>query len=304
MPIVGSPSIDQLRIFVAVAEEGSFAGAGRRLGRAVSVISYAIATLEQQLGMQLFTREATRKPQLTEEGKAILAEARGVGISMSSLEAKARGLLEGLEAEVSLAVDVMYPAERLAPILRRFQREFPSVSLRLQTEALGAVAACVLDGKSQIGVTGPVATNIEGLTPQSAGTIMMVPVCAPDHPLARMAVIEPDEEKRHIQLVLTDRSRLTEGVDFSVRSPRTWRLADIGAKHALLREGIGWGNMPTHLIEADLDAGTLVKLAIPSETGGIFRFAVVRRSDTSFGPAATWLRDRLIEAADAQDALV
>ncbi len=60
-----------------------------------------------------------------------------------------------------------------------------------------------------------------------------------DHPLARMERIPPGAGRDHIQLVLTDRSRFTEGRDFSVMSPRTWRLADLGAKHSLLREGIG-----------------------------------------------------------------
>lgn len=298
MPVIGTPSIDHLQIFIAVAEEGSFAAAGRRLGRAVSVISYGISALEQQLDMELFTREATRKPELTQEGAAILAEARAVQLSMAGLEAKARGLLTGLEAQVSLAVDVMYPAEWLAPILRRFQLEFPTVSLRLQTEALGAVAACVLEGSARIGITGPVASSIPGLTPQSAGSITIIPVCAPDHPLALAGKLEPEAERHHIQLVLTDRSDLTEGVDFSVRSSRTWRLADLGAKHALLREGIGWGNMPQHVIAPDLESGALVRLHLAAETGGSFPFSVVRRTDSAFGPAASWLRDRLVEAGD------
>ncbi len=297
MPVVGSPSIDQLRIFVAVAEEGSFAAAGRKLNRAVSVISYGISNLEAQLGMELFTREATRKPQLTEQGQAILAEARAVQLDMATLEAKALGLLEGLEAEVSLAVDVLYPAEKLAPLLKRFQQQFPSVGLRLHVEALGAVAALVLDGTSQIGIAGPVASGIEGLSPQSADALHMVPVCAPDHPLARHSPLKPDEERQHVQLVLTDRSPLTKGVDFAVRSHKTWRLADIGAKHALLREGIGWGNMPLHLIEADLMSGTLVRLDLQADTGGAYRFAVVRAVNRPYGPAASWLRDQILAAA-------
>ena len=49
---IGDPSLDQLRIFLAVAEEGSFGAAARRMGRAVSAISYGIAQLEAQLGAQ------------------------------------------------------------------------------------------------------------------------------------------------------------------------------------------------------------------------------------------------------------
>jgi DNA-binding transcriptional LysR family regulator len=58
----GTPTLDQLQVFLAVVDVGSFAGAARRLGRATSVVSYSIANLEAQLGVSLFDRQSTRKP--------------------------------------------------------------------------------------------------------------------------------------------------------------------------------------------------------------------------------------------------
>ncbi|MDB5689560.1 MAG: LysR-family transcriptional regulator [Sphingomonas bacterium] len=290
----GIPTFEQLRIFLAVVDAGSFAGAGRGLNRAVSVISYSIANLEAQLGVRLFDREGTRKPTLTVEGRAVLAEARTIGEGMDGLRAKVKGLLEGLEAEVNLAVDVMLPATRIGTILRRFNAEFPTVSLRLHVEALGAVTALVLDQTAVIGISGPVPGNVEGIERIDAGALALVPVAAPDHPLARMERLAPGAGRDHIQLVLTDRSRFTEGQDFSVVSPRTWRLADLGAKHSLLREGIGWGNMPLPLVESDLIAGTLVRLHMPDHRGGMYRFAGVWRRDLPPGPAASWLLEQFV----------
>ena len=63
----GTPSIEQIRTFLAVVEEGSFAAAGRRLRRATSVVSYAIANLEEQLGVRLFQREGTRRPEAAQQ---------------------------------------------------------------------------------------------------------------------------------------------------------------------------------------------------------------------------------------------
>jgi DNA-binding transcriptional LysR family regulator len=102
----GTPTLDQLKVFLTVVEVGSFAGAGRQLNRAMSVISYSIANLESQLGVALFDRESTRKPRLTEAGRTVLAEARTVSSGIDGLRAKVRGLLQGLEAEVHLAIDV------------------------------------------------------------------------------------------------------------------------------------------------------------------------------------------------------
>ena len=290
----GTPTFDQLRIFLAVVDTGSFAAAGRRLNRAVSVISYGIANLEAQLGLTLFEREGTRRPVLTDAGRAVLAEARAVGLGIDGLRAKVKGLLEGLEAEIGLAVDVMLPPERVGAVLRAFNTRFPTVTLRVHVDALGAVAAHVLDERAVIGISGPVAVDCEELERTGAGATVLVPVAAPDHPLARMDSIPPGAGRDHIQLVLTDRSPLTEGRDFSVTSPRTWRLADLGAKHALLREGIGWGNMPLPMIAGDLASGALVRLAMPDHPGGTYRFSGIWRRDLPPGPAASWLLDQFV----------
>ncbi|MBO9575963.1 MAG: LysR family transcriptional regulator [Sphingobium sp.] len=293
---VGTPTYDQLQIFLCVVDAGSFAGAARRLNRAVSVVSYGIANLEAQLGLTLFEREGTRRPVLTEAGEAMLAEARAVARDMDGLRARAKGLIEGLEAGVSLVVDVMLPPDRLGAALRAFNERFPTVALRLHVEALGAVMAKVLDGEAIIGISGPLNAGTSGLSWIGAGSVPLVPVAAPDHPLAMMSPPLPGAAREHIQLVLSDRSPLTEGQDFSVLSPRTWRLADLGAKHALLRQGIGWGNMPLPLVEGDLLAGTLVKLALPDWPAPSYTFSAIWRTATPPGPAACWLVEQFTKA--------
>jgi len=290
----GTPTLDQLTIFQTIVETGSFAGAGRKLNRAVSVISYGIANLEAQLGVMLFEREGTRRPKLTEQGRAVLAEAKAISQGVDGLRAKVKGMLDGLEAEVNLALDVMLPADRVGLVLRDFAVTFPTVQLRLHVEALGAITALVLDKEAVVGLSGPLSAGVEGIDSRSAGSVAMVPVAAPDHPLGRMMKIEPGAGRDYTQLVLSDRSRFTEGQDYSVFSPKTWRLADLGAKHALLRQGIGWGNMPMPMIEADLFAGTLVRLAMPDHVGGTYRFSGIWRRDTPPGPAASWLLDRFV----------
>lgn len=296
----GLPTLDQLTIFLAIVDTGGFAAAGRNLNRAVSVISYGIANLEAQLGLQLFDREGTKKPQLTVGGRALLAEARAVVDGVDGLRAKVKGLLDGLEAEVNLAVDVMFPADRLGRVLRDFARVFPTVQLRLHAEALGSIVAMVLDRVAIIGVSGPLSAGVAGIDCVAAGATAMAPVAAPDHPLGRMNSIPLGAGRDYTQLVLSDRSRFTEGRDFSVMSAKTWRLADLSAKHALLREGVGWGNMPLPMIEADLVAGTLVRLAMPDHAGGVYRFSGIWRRDAPPGPAASWLIEQFV-ALGAED---
>ena len=292
----GHPTLDQLRLFIAVAEQGSFNAAARQLGRAISAVSYGVANLEAQLGTVLFERQGSSKPVLTDAGKALLANARAVADEVDALLLRARSQQQGLESELTLVVDVMYPSAALSAVLRGFQTAFPTVDLRLHVEALGAVAGMVRDRQADLGIGGPVAAELPELERMALSSVALVPVAAPGHPLARMATITPGASRKHLQLVLTDRSPLTEGRDFSVLSPRTWRLADLGAKHALLLEGIGWGNMPDHAVAHDLAAGRLVRLAIPDAPGLDYRFTLLWRRDCPPGPAQLWMREALISS--------
>jgi DNA-binding transcriptional LysR family regulator len=285
----GTPTLDQLRVFLTVVDEGSFASAARKLGRATSVISYSIANLEAQFGVSLFDRESTRKPQLTEAGSAILSEARTITNGISGLRAKVKGLLQGVEAEIRLVLDVMLPTARVVDALKAFRAEFPMVSLRLNVEALGMVTQMVLDGRATIGIGGPLDEVVAGIERVAVGSVELIPVAAPDHPLARADRNVPGAGRDHIQLVLTDRSSLTHGRDFGVVGTETWRLADLGSKHMLLREGIGWGYMPEPMVHADVEAGRLVHLNMPEMKSGSIRLFAIYRTDTPPGPAGSWL---------------
>jgi DNA-binding transcriptional LysR family regulator len=290
----GTPTLDQLRVFLTVVDEGSFAGAARRLGRATSVISYSIANLEAQLGVMLFDRAATRKPQLTEAGRTVLSEARTVANGVNGLRAKVKGLLEGLEAEVHLVIDVMLPACRIVDALKAFRAEFPTVSLCLYIEALGAVMQMVLDRKATIGVCGPLDVELPGLERVGIGSVELIPVAAPDHPLAQAGHNPPGAGRDHIQLVLTDRSSLKEYLDRGVIGTQTWRLGDLGSKHMLLREGIGWGYMPEPMVHEDIERGRLVRLDMPEYMDGLIRLHAIYLTDTPPGPAASWLIARFV----------
>ena len=123
-------SLDQLRTFIAAAEEGSFSAAGRKLRRAQSVVSTTLANLEQQVGFPLFERTG-RYPQLTEAGRALLSQARQAVDSMDAFKARARTLAEGLEPELVVAVDVMFPIETLTAAVQAFHQAFPGTPLRL-----------------------------------------------------------------------------------------------------------------------------------------------------------------------------
>jgi DNA-binding transcriptional LysR family regulator len=293
-------SLDHLRMFIAAADEGSFSKGGRRLRRAQSVISQTLANLEAQLGVKLFDR-SSRSPVLTSQGVALLAEARAVVSRMDVFKARAKGLSDGLEPELSVVVDVMFPFEDLTNAVAAFQTEFPATPLRLYVEAMGAVLQPVMDGRCAVGVMGSLPTAPTPLlTRERLLVVKMLFVASPTHPLASFEGPIPSRVlAQHRQLVLTDRSELSQGKDFAVFSAITWRLADLGAKHAFLRAGLGWGAMPVGVIETDLAEGSLVEIEIEDlpDTILLMPMSAVFRTDRPPGPAGRWLIEHLKSSA-------
>jgi DNA-binding transcriptional LysR family regulator len=294
-------TIDQLRVFRQVAEAGSFSAAARAMHRAQSAITYAVQNLEAQVGTELFDRSGYR-PVLSEAGRALLPRAQRILEELAAFGSQARGIAGGLEPEVGLVVEAMFSTPVLVRVLGEFQRQFPSVQLRVYVESLGATAQAVVDGTADLGIALEFATTVPDLDTTPMGVVELVPVAAPSHPLAKIkGKIQPEAIRDHVQLVLTDRSKLTAGRDYSVFAVKTWRLADLGARHAMLVAGLGWGSMPRHMVADDLEAGRLVRLDIrrPDGMTRLPRPGVVlaRRKDKVLGPAGEWLAARLLASA-------
>ncbi|MBB5046447.1 DNA-binding transcriptional LysR family regulator [Rhodopseudomonas rhenobacensis] len=292
-------TLDQIQLLLAVVDHGSFSGAARKLNRAQSAVTYGIQKLEAQLGVALFDRSSYR-PSLTDAGRALLPRARRIVEETAALRDQAQGLAGGLEAELTVVIDAMFPMPRLVEALRAFTAKFPTVPPRIYVQSMGAGAEFVLNGTCMIGLLPLVFSDTAGLQHVPLLTVQLLPVVAQDHPLAQLdGPIPTDVIRRHLQLVLTDRSALTEGRDYGVLSSQTWRVADLGTKHAMLLAGLGWGSMPTHLVADDVRDGRL-KVIHPAEFDARTAHLVMGAAHLAsrpLGPAALWMMQHFSETA-------
>ncbi|HEX2559639.1 LysR family transcriptional regulator [Phenylobacterium sp.] len=295
-------TLDQLRVFVAVAETGSFRAAAVRLRRVQSAVSYAIAGLESELGVSLFDRTG-RRPELSANGRALLAHAKAMLLDADALRAHARALGEGLEPRLDLALDPQFPLPFAAAALRSLHSAYPTVQVQTWTAPLGAAIAALQERRCTLAVTAAdipdPAIDLDFLCdlPRAA-------VASAGHPLAdwarRKAPLKRRELAGHLQIVVPDPSALTAGQDFGVLSPGTWRVSDNETKRALIVGGVGWGNLPLWLVQDDLAAGRLVRLPVAefAPSGETYvRVFVACRADVALGPAARLLVDRLREVS-------
>ena len=144
-------SLDQLRTFITAVDEGSFSAAARKLNRVQSAVSGWVSGLEEQIGVVLFDRTG-RFPKLTPEGTVLLADARNIVAGVDTLKARAKMMNAGLEAELSVVIDVFFPTAVVSAAVKAFSERFPFTPLRLFVEGLGAGYQPVLDGRCSLGI--------------------------------------------------------------------------------------------------------------------------------------------------------
>jgi DNA-binding transcriptional LysR family regulator len=292
--MVEGVTFDQVRTFTAAADEGSFSGAGRRLRRAQSAISQTLANLEGLIGVKLFDRSG-RFPVLTDQGRALLAVARAVEGNVDLFMAQAKSLAGGLEAELRVAVDIMFPVETFIAAVAAFQKQFPATLLQFDLES-SAVVEPVLDGRCAIGVVGSWSLTPPQLTCEALLKFRTAWVVSPQHPLATQgSPIPPSVVNKHVQLVHTDPADISPVYGVARRSPRAWHVSHLGAKLAFLRAGLGFGGLPVHMLEEDLASGALVQITLESgpPTDYAITMSAIYRTDSPPGPAGRWFIERL-----------
>jgi DNA-binding transcriptional LysR family regulator len=288
-------TLDQIRTFVTVVDSGSFRSGATRLLRVQSAVSHAIANLESELGVQLFDRTGYR-PALTPQGQALLANARDLLLRADAMRARARALAGGVELELAIVVDTLYPIAAVAQAMRRVRAEYPSTTFRLESQPLGGPLAALEDKRCTLAIIVGEDFRNPRIQLEAIGAVQQIAVVQADHPLARLTEQTPlglPELADHLQIVLTDPSPLSEGRTFGVLSPHTCRVNTQEAKLVLIQTGLGWGRLPAWLVQEDLNAGRLVRLGIANlgRNGEVNHEAyLAHRLDEPVGPVAQTLR--------------
>ncbi|HYC03169.1 MAG TPA: LysR family transcriptional regulator [Azospirillaceae bacterium] len=292
--MLGTLTLDQLRVLVTIEETGSFSAAGRRLRRAQSAISHAVQTLEAHQRVQLFDRSG-RAPVLTDAGRVLAAQARQVLRQAELFERTAGTIAQGLEPELTFAVDGMVPTGPVIRSLAGLQRRFPDLAVTLFTEALGGAERRVRSGSAALALCMLFPPQAQELQAYPVSSIELVPVVAPSHPLAQeRRRLEREVLAEHVQLVLTDPEN-QGGPSYSVVSPRVWRFVDLGRRLDFLLAGFGWATMPLHLVEPHLRDGDLKRLPVedPAVLPGSIPIYAVHQRNRQLGTAARWLLNDL-----------
>jgi DNA-binding transcriptional LysR family regulator len=279
----------QLGCFVAVAETGSFAEAGRRLGMSTSGVSKTIARLELARAVRLFNR-STHAVSLTPEGERLLPLTREAVRGVEEVDAALSiAASSGAVGRVRLSAPTAFLNACVAPLLPRFREALPHVSLDLRgSDVMVDLAQEAFDLVLRTGLI----KGIPGHRQQALFSFPWVTCASPDYLARRGKPLVPADLASHD--LVGFRNQRTGVVDpwrygqrrrseiKTIRFPPTAAIVmdDANAIVAAAVSGTGIAWAPRWLVSAALRAGALIPL-LSDWTGEEMKMFVVRR----VGPA-------------------
>ncbi|MFJ3045996.1 LysR family transcriptional regulator [Herbaspirillum chlorophenolicum] len=253
-------SSDNVKVFLAVLDGGSFSAAARMLGRVPSAVSMAISQLEAELDLVLFDRTA-RDARPTDMARALEPDARLLASTLRQLDAHALAMHQGLERKLTLAVAPELLSVPWAKPLAVLAEEFPSLEVEVLSSPQADAMRMLYEDCAQLAVVFERHAGNDREAFQEFSSEMLVAVISPQHP-----ALKTKKRKLRYEDLYDIRQIAVASRDASVSDPRfflarqIWRTDNHLATLSLVREGLGWAYLPHSLVQAQIDSGALIAI--------------------------------------------
>jgi DNA-binding transcriptional LysR family regulator len=288
-----------LRLFVAVCEEGSIAGAAAREAIVASAVSKRIAAIEAAVGAPLLVR-GRRGIEPTAAGQALLRQAREVLAALDRLGAELSDFATGLQGSVHVVAAPSVLAERLPEDIGAFMAEHSGVRVSLAERVSPDVVRAVREGSADLGVLWD-ATETPGLVTRRWRSDRLCLVMRPEHPLARRRRLAFDEALEQVAVgvapggmmdTMLRRQAALRGRALAYRAT----VSGMDAAARIVAAGLGAAVLPREAVESQCAALGLVLVPL-SDPWALRRFVIVSREDKGLTAAARSLAEHLQETA-------
>lgn len=260
---------ENIKVFLAVLDHGSFSSAARALGRVPSAVSLVISQLEAELDVALFDR-SSREPKPLDAARALEPRARHLASQLRQLQADALALHRGLERRVTLVVAPQLLSGLWATPLVALAREFPSLEVEIisapQTDALGLLH----EGRADLALIFERERVDEREGFEEVGRETMIAVLAP-------ALLPPGRQAQDLrledlvelrQIAMTGRHSERTDSRF-ILARQVWRTDSQLATLGLVQAGLGWALLPRTLVQPLIAGGALVEIGFQNASNEV-----------------------------------
>lgn len=289
-------TLDQLLTLHAIVSEGTFRGAAQRLHKSQSALSHSIKKLEQEIGLEVLSRDDYR-PSLTAHGKVFYRQATRIILQMQHLKQLTQNLNAEQEPEVNIVITATQPLDPVLHVINQATREFPATHIRLAVETMGGPAERLLKNSADIiiaALDGIPSDQVEAI-PFSVTNI--IPVASPDYGEQQWSERQSiTAMQAYVQVVVASSSShdFEQSRDLLPGGLR-WTVSDFATKKEIIQAAMGWGGLPEHMISSELASGELIKLDVEGYPVRRSELYQIRHRDRLPGKVAQTLWDRLAQ---------
>jgi len=251
---------------LAIVEAGGYAQAAESLHKSQSAVTYAVQKLESLLGVKVF-EVVGRKARLTDTGEVLHRRARALLDEAGSLESAAATLAAGWEAELRLAVEIVFPTWLLLQCFKRFAGEQPQTRIELYESVLSGTEEALIQRSVDLAICTRVPQGFAG---DALVRLRIVAAAHPDHPLHRLGrELTLLDLRKHRHLVIRDTGSQRRSGS-SVGAEQVWMVSHKATSIHAACMGLGFAWFAEDTIRAELQQGLLKLLPLRD---GAQRFA-------------------------------
>jgi DNA-binding transcriptional LysR family regulator len=255
-------SLEQWRALQTVVDAGGYAQAAASLHKSQSAVTYAVQKVETLLGVKVF-EVVGRKAHLTSTGEVLYRRAKALLDEAAALEGAAGSLAAGWEAELRLAVEIIFPTWLLLQCFARFGEERPQTRIELYESVLSGTEEALLQRKVDLAVCSQIPQGFAGDPLMRLRFLAMAHPTHPLHQLGRELTLQDLRKHRH--LVIRDTGSQRRSGSW-LGAEQSWTVSHKATSIHAAGMGLGFAWYVEDTVRSELERGELKPL--PLREGG------------------------------------
>lgn len=283
---------EQLLMFQAVIETGSFSAAARKLGKVPSAVSMSIANLEIDLDLTLFDRKG-REPIPTDEARVLYEKTSQLLIEMNQWKQHAHALSTGLEANLTIVIVSELLNTNWTDYICLLESRFPDLQINIVSAPQEDALHMLLDGSAQLALM----FEREHLDNREQFVELkreaLIPVISNNHPLAGQNQVTYEQILTTRQIVVASRDETLKPE--LLFSKHYWRTDNHHSACLMILRNLGWGVLPQEMFKENPELKNKLKVLDLLDFTPRFEYYVdlVWSRESELGAAARFLIEHI-----------
>lgn len=286
------PSIEQYKMFIAVAEASSLRAAAKKIYKSQPTVTTAIKKMEDELSLTLFSRQEYRM-RLTEQGRMIYRVAINILASHNEVSDLANHFNQGEEPTLTIAVEASFDLSTIIPELKEMQDKHSSTQVVLQHEYISGAFESIIKERADLAFTpiSPFHFPVGEIESKHLYSGQFINVASPKFLARHKNLTHVTQLMNEYLVVIKDSGAIMQNKSTGIQQgQRTWFVNNFETKLLLIEKGLGWGSLPKNQAIPSLNKGTVTKLELadfPEYTN--IDYSLIKLKRKLLGPIATAL---------------